>query len=61
MTEDTDEEHSKLAADAEHEADDLKHQGDKLDEDIENTKADWERKKDDAAVPGAVPDPKDAD
>ena len=57
MTDDTESDHTDLAADAEREAEDLKHQGDKLGEDIEATKDDWERKQDDAGVPGAVPEP----
>lgn len=60
MSEDTETDHnSDISDDAEDTADDLKHQGDKLAEDIESTKADWERKQDDASVPGAVPDPGD--
>jgi len=35
----------------------LKEHGDKLAEDIEETRRDWERKQDDSSVPGAVPDP----
>jgi len=57
MTEETGSDHQELAAEAESEADELKHQGDKLENDIEATKADWEGKKDDSSVPGAVPDP----
>lgn len=37
--------------------DDLEHQSDKLGEQIETTKSDWEGKQDSSAVPGAVPDP----
>jgi len=49
--------HQELAAEAERSAEDLKHQGDKLDDDIEAVKADWEHKQEDQSVPGAVPDP----
>lgn len=49
--------HEETAAAAEHEGDDLKRQGDKLDEDIEAVRDDWEHKKQDSGVPGAVPDP----
>ena len=59
MIDDTGSDHTDIAAGAEREADDLKHQGDKLEKDIEATKTDWESKKEDARVPGAVPDPGD--
>ena len=51
--------HDKLAKEAENEADNLEHHGDKLEEDIETTRDAWERKKEDSSVPGAVPDPGD--
>ncbi len=38
----------------------LEQQSEKLDKDIEETKDDWERKQESAAVPGAVPDESDA-
>ncbi|MBA3305689.1 MAG: hypothetical protein H0U25_07165 [Thermoleophilaceae bacterium] len=57
MIDDTGSDHQDLAAEAEHEAEDLKRQGDKLDDDIQATKADWESKQEDQSVPGAVPDP----
>ncbi len=56
MSDDTEGDHQELAADAEREADDLKNQGDKLEEEIEAAKDDWERKQGDDSVPGAVPD-----
>jgi len=59
MIDDTGSDHQDLAAEAEHQAEDLKHQGDKLDDDIQATKADWESKQEDQSVPGAVPDPGD--
>ena len=49
--------HQELAAEAEREAEDLEHQGDKLEEDIDAAKGDWERKQEDESVPGAIPDP----
>jgi hypothetical protein len=49
--------HQEQAAEAERGAEDLKHQGDKLEDDIESVKADWEHKQEDQSVPGAVPDP----
>lgn len=60
MIDDTQSDHPETAAGAEREAEDLKRQGDKLQDDIEATKSEWERKQDDASVPGAVPDPGDA-
>lgn len=61
MTDDIRSDHDKVATEAEREADDLEHQGDKLGEEIEATKSDWERKQEDTTVPGAVPDPSDED
>ncbi len=37
--------------------DDLEERGEKLGEEIEETRDDWERKQESSAVPGAVPDP----
>ncbi len=59
MNDETGSDHQKLAAGGDREAEDLKQQGDKLGEDIDATKADWEHKQADASVPGAVPDPGD--
>ena len=56
MSHDTEGDHQELAAEAEREAEGLKHQGDKLEEDIEATKDDWDRKQGDDSVPGAVPE-----
>ena len=39
--------------------DDLEQQSDKLGQAIDDTKADWEGKKESSAVPGAVPDQPD--
>jgi hypothetical protein len=47
------------AAQADRTVSDLKHQGDKLEEEIESTRTDWERKQEDASVPGAVPPAED--
>lgn len=38
-------------------AEDLAHRGDKLQDDIESTREDWESKQESQAVPGAVPAP----
>jgi hypothetical protein len=40
-------------------ADELAHDGDKLQGDIEDTRDDWESKQESQSVPGAVPDPED--
>lgn len=55
MNEEIEDEHREAAADAEREGDDLKRQGDKLGEEIEETRSDWEKKQDDSSIPGAVP------
>ena len=48
------EEHREQADAVERELDDMEDQADRLQEEIESTKADWERKKADDSVPGAV-------
>ena len=55
MNEEIEDEHREAAADAEREAEDLKRQGDKLGQEIEDTRSDWEHKQDDSSIPGAVP------
>jgi len=37
--------------------DDLENRSDKLGEEIDETKSDWESKQESSGVPGAVPDP----
>ena len=59
MTDDRGRDHTDIAAEAEREADDLEHQGDKLEKDIEASRSDWERKQEDPSVPGAVPEEDD--
>lgn len=59
MNEEIEDEHREAAADAELEVEDLKRQGDKLGEEIEDTRSDWEHKQDDSSVPGAVPGAED--
>ncbi len=54
-------EHEDLAARAEQEADRLEERTDALGEQIEDTRADWERKKADPAVPGAAGNPERAE
>ncbi len=46
----------KVAARYEDEADDLQHRGEEVDNDIDDTRQEWQRKRGDASVPGAVPD-----
>jgi t-SNARE complex subunit (syntaxin) len=48
------EEHREQADAVERELDDMEEQADNLHEEIEATRADWERKKEDDSVPGAV-------
>jgi len=40
-------------------ADELAHHGDKVGDEIDSPRADWESQKESADVPGAVPDPED--
>ena len=56
MTED-----DRRADELERELDKLQERNDRLEEEIGDTRKDWERKKADPAVPGAVPDDEDAD
>jgi t-SNARE complex subunit (syntaxin) len=48
------EEHREQADAVERELDDMEEQAENLQEEIDATKADWERKKQDDSVPGAV-------
>jgi hypothetical protein len=50
-------EHEERAERMEEEADKLEEHSDQLGERIDHVKEDWERKEDDASVPGAQPDP----
>jgi predicted nucleic acid-binding Zn-ribbon protein len=47
------ESHEERAAEAEFELADMEEQSDKLAEDIEGARTEWERKKQDSSVPGA--------
>jgi uncharacterized small protein (DUF1192 family) len=49
------EEHREQADAVERELDDMDEQAGELQEEIEATKADWERKREDDSVPGAPP------
>jgi hypothetical protein len=45
----------------ERELDDMQERSDRLEEEIEGVREDWERKKSDPSVPGAAGDPERAD
>jgi len=45
--------------DLDREVADLEHSAEKVQDDIDATRSDWESKKDDPSVPGAAPDPED--
>jgi hypothetical protein len=49
------EDHEKLANELEREAAELEEKGRALDQHVKEARADWERKRSDEAVPGAVP------
>ena len=55
------EQHDELADELEHRADTLAGHSQRLGDDIADTRQDWERKRADAAVPGATPDWDDPD
>ena len=50
------EDHAKLADELDREADDLQRRGDRVEEDVEKTRAEWEGHKAYASIPGALPD-----
>ena len=54
-------EHEDLIARGEQQADQLEERTDALGEQIEDTREDWERKKDDPNVPGAAGNPRRAE
>ena len=53
--------HEQQADSMEEDADRLEQHSDQLGERIDDIRDDWERKEQDPAVPGARPDPSDAD
>lgn len=55
------ESHDRIANEAEAELTDMERRSDALEEDIESTRADWEAKKANPAVPGAGGDPRAAE
>jgi hypothetical protein len=48
-----------LTEEPERQLDDMQKRSDRLEEDIEAAREDWERKKQDSSVPGATGDPVD--
>jgi hypothetical protein len=50
-------EHEEQAEQMEQDAERMEHHSDQLGDRIDDVKEDWERKEDDASVPGAQPDP----
>ena len=54
-------EHEQQADSMEGDADRMEEHADRLGERIEDVQADWERKEQDPAVPGAQPDPDEED
>jgi phage shock protein A len=54
-------EHEQHADRLERDLDGMQEQSDRLEEQIEDTRSDWEAKKRDAAVPGAAGDPERAE
>jgi hypothetical protein len=55
------EDHREQADAVERELDDMEAEAEQLDDEIEAAKADWERKKEDDSVPGAVGETSEAD
>ncbi|MDP9406147.1 MAG: hypothetical protein M3O86_06040 [Actinomycetota bacterium] len=54
-------EHPEQADRIERELDDMQHESEQLEGRIDETRTDWERKKADASVPGALGDPQAAE
>jgi hypothetical protein len=48
-------------AEPERDVEEMEESSERLEEEIEDTRADWERKKSDSSVPGAAGDPERAD
>jgi len=53
------EEHERIHEEAEREADDLERRNEELGEHVDKVRQDWESKKSDVSVPGAVEDDED--
>jgi len=54
-------EHHERADELEREAEDMQERADRLEDEIGDVREDWERKKGDSRVPGAVGDPEKAE
>jgi predicted nucleic acid-binding Zn-ribbon protein len=54
-------EHEDRARDAERELEDMEERSDRLEDEIDDVREDWERKKRDPSVPGAAGDPESAE
>jgi hypothetical protein len=54
-------EHDEQAERLEREAEDMEKRSERLGDQIEETRRDWEAKEDDPSVPGARPDPDDSE
>jgi predicted nucleic acid-binding Zn-ribbon protein len=54
-------EHERRADEVEHELDDMAEQSERLEDEIDSTRSDWESKQRDSHVPGADGDPEPAD
>jgi hypothetical protein len=54
-------EHERPADEVERELDDMEQQGERLGEEIDQTRQDWARKQQDPSVPGAGGDPEQAE
>ena len=54
-------EHDERAQDLEHELDEMQEHSERLKEEVSDAREDWERKKADSSVPGAVGDPEPND
>jgi predicted nucleic acid-binding Zn-ribbon protein len=53
--------YERRAQDVERELDDMEQQSERLGEEIDETRQDWERKQHDSSVPGAAGDPEHAE
>ena len=54
-------EHDERAQDLENELDEMEERSERLDDEIDDAREDWERKKGDSSVPGAVGDSEESE
>jgi hypothetical protein len=52
-------EHEEQAQELEREAEDMEHRSERVGDEIDEARREWEAKEDDPSVPGAQPDPDD--